>query len=73
MWLCMLGHEVVGWWVWVCVSGMMTYDSVYGGCAQVRSNHERLIRLNGGSQASKDNPLKLLTTTAWASDRSYLL
>ena len=36
--------------------------------AQVRSNHERLIRLSGASQTSKDNPLKLQSTTDWATE-----
>jgi hypothetical protein len=36
--------------------------------SQARSHHDRLIRQSGASQASKDNPLKLHSTTAWASE-----
>ena len=39
--------------------------------AQVRSNHERLIRLSGASQTSKDNPLKLQSTTDWATESAH--
>ena len=34
---------------------------------KVRSNHDRLVRLSGETQTEKDNPLKLRSTSAWAS------
>ncbi|EGD72349.1 hypothetical protein, variant 1 [Salpingoeca rosetta] len=34
----------------------------------VRTNHERLVKLTGDAPEEKDNPLKLRTTTTWASE-----
>ncbi len=38
---------------------------VFSGGVQVRSNHDRLIRLSREDESQRDNPLKLKTTAAW--------
>lgn len=43
------------------------YDRYHCPYVWVRSNHDRLVRLSGEEQTEKDNPLKLRSTTAWAS------
>lgn len=37
-------------------------------CAQVRSNHDRIVRLSSDDCPEKDYPLALKTTTHWQED-----
>ena len=39
----------------------------------VRTNHERLINLTGDAPDEKDNPLKLQSTGAWATEGLFVL
>ena len=46
------------------------YSSPY---VWVRSNHERIVKLNGKHDKDKDNPLKLSSTQKWLKDGMIMM